>query len=248
MYKRIFHHTGYNIDTTSPQRESGSTMLSTTVTAPKNHGCSSCYRKFGSPDALANHQKDKHKKIVGNHRCSVCNKSFKGLDDVAHHKRDKHEKQKCSSCGQPFNTKSQLAHHQKAKNHCFCKEHQFPFSSAQELKKHQRTMVHVTGFGCLTCQKDFNDGEALVQHMYSTGHAIRINAAAEKNHALQRELENLRCEPCKRSFKDHEAWRKHKASIKHNPLSDMNCPLSSKCSVKFNSPSAMLLHLESGTC
>ena len=57
------------------------------------------------------------------------------------------------------------------------------------------------------------------------------------------------CGKCNREFKDAKAYKYHiKRSLKHNPIARLRCPLSMECSKIFGSPSALVMHLESGAC
>ena len=53
---------------------------------------------------------------------------------------------------------------------------------------------------------------------------------------------------CEREFKDEKGLEQHRLSVAHKPLSDIKCIGDRWCKKQFTSPSAWLLHLESGAC
>jgi uncharacterized C2H2 Zn-finger protein len=120
----------------------------------------------------------------------------------------------------------------------------------------------VTGFECTSCDREFRSNRALSDHLNSDGHAnveraLQARAATAAQVASARaqgalitseEEADLWCDECNRSFGQLTALIQHKKSVKHNPLSDLRCPLSEQCTQCFRSPSALLFHLESGKC
>ncbi|KAL2867513.1 uncharacterized protein BJX67DRAFT_371867 [Aspergillus lucknowensis] len=70
----------------------------------------------------------------------------------------------------------------------------------------------------------------------------------DKTHTPIRKIrKGLLCDKCDRGFSSQAALRQHQRSLFHRPLSNLEC-IDSKCQKRFNSPSALLHHLESGTC
>ncbi|KAL8650464.1 MAG: hypothetical protein Q9210_003805 [Variospora velana] len=57
-----------------------------------------------------------------------------------------------------------------------------------------------------------------------------------------------RCNMCKREFAHLNDAEQHLASLAHNPLIRLKCIASPACSAKFTSLSALISHLESGSC
>lgn len=228
-----------------------------------------CGTIFETEQALANHKRDVKSyhevKIVARldttkpgtplDRCGVCpNKMFASSYERDRHITDKHNT--CPVCAQVFGEKVDRIRHQIATNHCYCPEHKMVFDGADSFAKHIQFTAHIGSFECTNCNRSFRSDHALDDHLASDGHHRVITAAAEKHRdarnsatkLAQFEEVNLRCEACDRTFKHHKAWMQHKQSLKHNPISELKCPLSKKCPGIFSSPSALLFHLESGTC
>lgn len=181
--------------------------------------------------------------------CELCDKGFKNANGLKQHIWDKH--QSCPTCDQVFATTHQLTGHQKAAGHCFCHEHGLAFDCNTELRAHKLKQPHVTGFECLICDCSFDTQQGLDDHLDNQNHpkvdTPEYSAAAEAAKAAVEEA-NLYCDACDRFFVRLEAYRQHKDSTKHKPLSNLQCPLSTGCGKTFTSPSALVLHLESGGC
>ncbi|KAK4544181.1 hypothetical protein LTR36_004391 [Oleoguttula mirabilis] len=181
--------------------------------------------------------------------CRLCHKTFRGSDGLDGHVRNKHDT--CPTCGQAFASAEQLTGHQVAAGHCYCHEHDLVFRGGTELRMHKSAEPHVTGFECLICDRGFTTQQGLDDHLQDKDHPAvdteEFSAAAEAAKAAAEEA-NLYCEACERPFQHIEAYRQHKNSVKHKPLSDLQCPLSTGCGKTFTSPSALILHLESGGC
>ncbi|KAK5112313.1 hypothetical protein LTR85_011585 [Meristemomyces frigidus] len=180
--------------------------------------------------------------------CRLCNRLF-NTNALQVHVNDKHETR--PTCGQAYTASDQLVGHQKAAGHCYCAEHGLAFSNSAALREHKRAEPHVTGFECLICTRGFTTQQGLDDHLQDKTHpevnTAEYSAAAEATRTAADEA-NLYCEECERSFIHLTAYRQHKNSVKHKPLSDLQCPLSEGCGKTFTSPSALVLHLESGGC
>ncbi|KAF2208520.1 hypothetical protein CERZMDRAFT_48954 [Cercospora zeae-maydis SCOH1-5] len=230
----------------------------------------SCTRPFKNGKCLNQHQLDTahtgQKTYVGlevkpppppRDVCSICNKKCANEDGRKAHEFDKHPS--CPTCQEKFASRPQRDGHQAVTGHCYCDEHREIFDSVAAYNKHKGDADHVKSYECVDCDRDFTSQRALDDHLESPGHAVTAlaallravetqNAAAAQSLGAIREEESLRCEECKRDFKTAHGFRLHKASVKHKPLSKLKCPLSSACKKHFTSPSALLLHLESGGC
>ncbi|KAK3707635.1 hypothetical protein LTR37_011983 [Vermiconidia calcicola] len=189
--------------------------------------------------------------------CPFCpnKKPFKTNPALLQHIVDSHPT--CPSCNQTFQDKRelsafhQLRGHQKAANHTYCAEHDLAFDTDWKFVAHKRATVHITGFECIDCGRDFSTQRGLDDHLNACPAKTKQTITEEERAAAalaKAEEANLRCEPCDRKFKDLNGFRMHKASIKHNPLSEIKCFLSATCTQTFTSPSAWLFHLESGKC
>ncbi|KAI5364680.1 Putative Zinc finger C2H2-type [Septoria linicola] len=73
--------------------------------------------------------------------------------------------------------------------------------------------------------------------------ALEAARQAEKD-----EEKNMHCDQCDQDFTTKKGWQQHKKFLKHNPISELICPLSDECTKIFTAPSALLVHLESGAC
>ncbi|KAH0497332.1 hypothetical protein TgHK011_004645 [Trichoderma gracile] len=64
--------------------------------------------------------------------------------------------------------------------------------------------------------------------------------------------EPARCEDCDRTFRTKAALKQHLKSVIHCPISNLPCLAGklcgAKCKTHFRSPSAMVAHMESGSC
>ncbi|PPJ51507.1 hypothetical protein CBER1_07961 [Cercospora berteroae] len=189
--------------------------------------------------------------------CPICNKKCANEDGRMAHESDKHPA--CPTCQQHFASRPQRDGHQIVTGHSYCDEHCELFASLDAYTKHKGDSEHVKSYECVDCDRAFASQRALDHHLESAGHAAatlaaldRANetesAAAAQALAAAKEEESLRCEQCQRDFKSLQGFKDHKASVKHKPLSKLGCPLSAKCKKHFASPSALLLHLESGAC
>lgn len=165
-------------------------------------------------------------------KCVFCpsKDAFKDAASLKQHMFDKHPT--CPTCKETFlgdTASKKLFGHQKAANHCYCHEHDCNFRNSAALANHKRNETHVTGFGCIDCKRDFETEQALDRHIEVCRAQTKQNVGEEeraKAAFTAAEEQKLRCEACKKDFKDLKGFRQHKASVKHNPLSDITCFLS----------------------
>ena len=152
--------------------------------------------------------------------------------------------------------REQLRRHQEVTGHCFCEEHEATFGSARQFQAHNRMTLHFTSFECMDCHRNFVSQRALDDHFAGKDHTRSETGARDKGPTDKATAEvlalleeaNLKCEACDQTFIDTKAFKQHKESVKHNPLSDLHCPMSAECGRVFTSPSALAFHLESGGC
>ncbi|KAM0723407.1 hypothetical protein Q7P37_000393 [Cladosporium fusiforme] len=216
-----------------------------------------CGCLLGDFQKLENHQHDvehptktsftkqKHKVSAGRTKCVLCNKQFRQIDGLRQHALDKHAF--CPLCEQVFDTKATCHRHQMASNHCYCAEHGKAFSADADLKQHKRGGAHTGGFECTDCQRSFRSCRALDDHLNSEGHSRVVNALADEKRKVDTDAKrlvrqeeiDLRCDACNKNFRTLRAFKQHKESLKHKPLSELKCPLSTLCTGTFNSPSAL---------
>ncbi|KAA8642732.1 uncharacterized protein ATNIH1004_009484 [Aspergillus tanneri] len=88
---------------------------------------------------------------------------------------------------------------------------------------------------CGACDRKFVDATALRQHLN------------DKKHVKPKKKALRNCEKCNKSFASTTALRQHKGSASHKPLAELRC-VAESCRLTFNTPSALIHHLESGRC
>lgn len=206
------------------------------ITVHKNKpSCKACQRGFANYEALKQHHTALHEPA----RCQACNLSFYGGADLKKHSTIAHGN-KCSTCSSGFASISLLQDHQRSSNHCFCRQCNRLFSSESHLDRHLRfAPAHTTQYHCCDCDRDFINEQALSQHLQYKVHPPKVDPSKSNEYS---------CTKCDRTFKKKTALNQHLTSLAHNPLSDIKCVASSDCAARFTSPSAMILHLESGKC
>ncbi len=213
--------------------------------------------------------------IVGIYACSHCKRVFRLEQSLRQHCRALHPGRSseaaprtCDTCKESFPGPHGLEDHQRAVEHCYCLECQILFDLESKARKHLETF-HASQFRCCDCEQDFTSGQALDQHLSDKLHrritcqicdqdfgskfALDRHIVVE-HHALVRPKRvfmppNVHgCYICQRRFAKNKDLDQHLVSRKHRPLSDLKCAASDKCKRRFGSPSALLRHLESGTC
>ncbi|KAK4450970.1 hypothetical protein QBC34DRAFT_323304 [Podospora aff. communis PSN243] len=153
--------------------------------------------------------------------CPSCGRQFKKSNSLHQHCRDKHPKTYCFRCQRPFALRDDLRRHVKmSSNHHRCDEcqHHPDFETASELCDH-RVQKH---FCCTNCEKGFGSSASLQQHDVA--------------------VHNL-CVVCGNFFDSPSNLINHQRV--HAPK---NTPCLGGCNQMFDRDSAMLLHLEAGTC
>lgn len=201
----------------------------------KKPSCEACQREFVHDDALKQHRTALHERA----HCQACNLSFHSRDDLRKHSAIAHGN-KCNTCSSGFASISLLQDHQRSSDHCFCRQCNRLFTTASHLERHLRyALVHSTQYHCCDCDRDFIDEQALSQHLQHKVHPAKVDSSKPNEYP---------CAKCDRKFKTKPALYQHLSSLVHNPLSDIKCVASSDCAARFTSPSAMILHLESGKC
>ncbi|KAJ7146603.1 hypothetical protein C8R44DRAFT_757866 [Mycena epipterygia] len=142
----------------------------------------------------------------------------------------------CYRCNRFFNTYSALRQHEhfptwtglkehyvQSRAHDYCQHCDTHFDSSTELEYHYQTDHHY----CVKCRKFFR------------------NALGLREHYRQSELHHY-CVPCQRLFPSASNLQSHLNSAIHRPK-DVPCP-GKGCGLAFVSRSALILHLEAGTC
>ena len=207
--------------------------------------------------------------------CSHCKRAFQVEESLKQHHYALHPDRLmkvlqliCDTCQTSFPSLCALENHQRAEKHCYCHVCTKIFESESKAVKHFETF-HAPQFWCCDCEKDFADENALSQHLDNKIHqripcqvceqdfgskpsldrhiVVEHRAPVNPNRHFWRETVHG-CYICQRRFVTKVALNKHLTSLKHHPLSDLGCLASDKCKRRFRSPSALLQHLESGTC
>ena len=199
--------------------------------------CFLCNRHFVRPEALHQHQKD-----TSHCYCRECDRSFSHPDAVEQHRLALHAFT-CPHCNRVFTRLDGLQRHQKSTKHCYGAECDRLFVNAEALGQHLKSSIHVSQFHCCVCDRDFVDEQALEQHL-----ASKVHKSGSSNTASSFKPSNWPCEDCERDFQDKNSLEQHRSSVIHKPLSNFTCFGDRRCKKIFTSPSAWLLHLESGAC
>lgn len=215
--------------------------------------CKVCNKQFEDESSLAKHKSAVHnqspsdiqvpktslprpleaKKKAKSWVCPRCDKSFINQGPAKDHCSVAHP-HKCGACTKAYINLKSLHGHNRLAGHCFCRQCDQFFPNASALAEHKKIFIHAAGFHCCDCDRDFVDQQALDQHLEF------------KDHTSTQKIPE--CKECGREFLNQAALKKHQASLVHNPLSDLSCIASSKCKQRFSSPSALIHHLESGSC
>ncbi|KAJ7933296.1 hypothetical protein B0H13DRAFT_1592478 [Mycena leptocephala] len=156
----------------------------------------------------------------------------------------------CNRCCRSFNSYSALMQHeQNSPNHHICNDCAKDFTSWQAPKQHfVQSSMHEY---CQHCDTHFDDSEELEDHYQTDRHycakcrGFFQNALGLHEHYRQSTLHHC-CVPCKRLFLSASNLTNHLNSSLRRPK-DVPCP-GKGCGLAFVSRSALILHLESGTC
>ncbi|KAL8879911.1 MAG: hypothetical protein Q9192_008134 [Flavoplaca navasiana] len=201
------------------------------------HPCPKCTSVFTSAVDLHNHHR-----VTGHCYCQECDMSFGSKKEVKQHRRDVH-RHACGQCTSVFDSATRLCDHQRKTSHCYCQKCSRPFKDQQAYSQHIRSTIHVSQFRCVECERDFATEQALEQHLKD-----KKNHGPPERSITTSEDDTLKCNDCDRDFPDRKSLKQHLESVVHRPLSSLRCVASSKCKARFTSPSALLHHLESGSC
>jgi len=212
-------------------------MSSHTTTLPKCF----CGRTYPSPIDL-----EEHRRARGHFPSHVCRSLCKHPPVPTAETKPQH----CGCCGKLCERQDILEDHRIATGHCFCPDCNLAFKSQNALETHRRTEMHASEFICCDCDISFRDIHALNAHMASRAHRKplpqKLPVNAEKSTAVT--IGERTCKKCERTFSSPQALQQHSQSVKHKPLSALKCPVGTNCRGNFTSPSALLHHLESGSC
>jgi hypothetical protein len=200
-----------------------------------------CGRNYISP-----HDLEEHRRARGHfqsHRCtSLCKHPVPVPKDGPTHV--------CGVCGKTCENSDIFRDHAIATGHCFCSDCELTFPSRASWEAHRKSAKHASEFRCCDCNISFVDVHALVAHMESRAHRkpLRPKSPRHDENRTMSSASGTTCTKCKRKFSCSESLQQHYNSVKHKPLSRLECPMGTNCRGTFTSPSALLHHLESGRC
>lgn len=147
---------------------------------------------------------------------------------------------RCEPCGVSIYEAGGLRKHKKTKAHIdkfmeiglYCIPCRKVLATEASMENHYSTFhdpARTTEFGCLDCGLSFSSNAILKRHL--------------RGHVLKPEV--FSCEPCGKEYKKRSELNKHLQSPSHLRL---KCFGGSACDRTFATPSAMIMHLESGAC
>ncbi|KAF8148788.1 hypothetical protein K438DRAFT_1625326 [Mycena galopus ATCC 62051] len=156
--------------------------------------------------------------------CDRCSRYFNSYSALYQHERNSPNHHICDNCDKDFASWNSLKQHfVQSPMHDYCQRCEVHFDDSEELEDHYRTDHHY----CSSCRKFFQNELGLHEHYrQSTFHHY--------------------CVPCKRLFQSASNLTSHQNSSLHRPK-DVPCP-GKGCGLAFVSRSALILHLESGSC
>ncbi|EHK42821.1 hypothetical protein TRIATDRAFT_300854 [Trichoderma atroviride IMI 206040] len=181
----------------------------------------------------------------------TCGRRFKKEQDLRAH-RSSVRRYICSQCNLCLRTKHEFGQHKASSLPAcdekwmkdmvwYCNDCDAKFDDQDALRQHTTTVRHAVEFGCCDCNKSFKNFNALNQHLRDKVHEKR--PVVKKLH---------RCEECDRLFVNAAALDQHLQSTVHRPISNLTCMAGKicgvECNARFKSPSAMIAHMESGSC
>jgi hypothetical protein len=200
-----------------------------------------CDRTYTTPQDL-----EEHRRARGHFPSHKCTGMCKHPAPAPNHGQT----HVCGYCGKICERLDIFQDHTIATGHCYCSDCDEHFSSRQSWDDHRKSTKHASEFKCCDCDISFNDVHALVAHVRSPAHRRPLRpdiARQDKKHSLLASS-STECTKCRRKFPCSQSLQQHCASLKHKPLSQLECPLGTNCRGSFLSPSALLHHLESGRC
>ncbi|KAG2115401.1 hypothetical protein BD769DRAFT_1629953 [Suillus cothurnatus] len=156
--------------------------------------------------------------------CRRCNRSFDYWSAYHQHVRDSANHWECHRCQLDFESRLGLKeHYVQSPNHHYCQYCKIHLDSASDLQEHYEDEHPY----CSSCEKVFKNDFGLHEHN-------------RQKHA------NVYCVECKRLFRSPSNLQSHLNSSTHRSK-DTICPFNG-CGLAFINNSALILHLESGSC
>ncbi|KAL7804228.1 hypothetical protein V8C43DRAFT_267241 [Trichoderma afarasin] len=214
-----------------------------------------CGRPFRSETDLKQHRKAKSRFI-----CRRCNKCLASVESLKEHKAFqatcwenpfKDMQWRCNDCSAVFESRAASNQHVQATGHATefrCRDCNKGFKSEKSLLDHLGATGHATEFRCCDCNKGFKSEKSLLDHLGAKDHGTPVAKPQTRKEAK----EDRECKECNRTFKNFKALQQHLDSVIHRPISNLTCMAGKICGVEcnahFRSPSALVAHMENGTC
>ncbi|RSH93444.1 hypothetical protein EHS25_007800 [Saitozyma podzolica] len=152
----------------------------------------------------------------------------------------------CDDCDRWFGSWNALNQHRRnSPRHAYCFDCEEEHYTWNRLERHYRESYDHNW--CEICQADFDDEEDLDEHREDDHEQCPRCDAWLKDQAayeLHAEDKHWWCKPCDRFFNSGHNLEAHRNSSIHK-TKDFKCPFCPRMAV---SSSAMIAHLESGTC
>jgi len=156
--------------------------------------------------------------------CTRCDRYFSSSYALSRHLRDSSLHNICDDCALDFATWKGLKEHWvQSPYHNYCQRCNEHFDDDDELEWHMED----THPYCTTCRKAFQDEYGLEEH-------------------FRQSSIHYYCVDCRRHFLSASNLNSHLNSSIHRPK-DVHCPFRG-CGQAFVSNSALILHLEAGSC
>lgn len=185
--------------------------------------------------------------------CSHCKRQFSTVEAADRHQS--RDPLNCRQCKKKFSGVKALQNHQRSTEHCYCSQCEVYLMSMVKHIAHLRDGKHENLYHCCDCERGYSNQETLNYHCCDCDKGFRnsnalIDHINSKAHKHKVELLKLviehKCKICKDTFDSKNALKKHNRS-KH-PVRQIRCPVGENCIKKFKTPSALMNHLESGSC
>ncbi|PLW30357.1 hypothetical protein PCASD_16103 [Puccinia coronata f. sp. avenae] len=195
----------------------------------------STYNTLRSSDVPNQHSQSKRPLLVGRfpifqtrslimcgHECEPCGREFRLFKHYRVHMMDSARHHYCAPCDRDFkNEAAKQQHLRHSERHMICRWCRTEVAGT--LRAHNQNYHEQ----CARCKKWFDDLPDLHKH-------------------YQSEHDDLYCAPCQRLFQNHNSILIHLKSSAHLPKK-FGCT-GGGCGRGFISKSALVLHLEAGTC
>lgn len=231
-----------------------------------------CGTLFGNKELLKDHQQNgywdlccstsftklqvdvPHGKIPSRFYCGVCRDThFRTSKQRDGHLVSMHNA--CPTCFEVFPSLVDTLEHQASADHCYCYEHELAFPCLEDLAQHACADSHNEGITCQCHTTLYSDGD--YERHLNNGHCDYVDMEGDDEKArleeptyaeaqlARLEHSNLWCKDCDWRFASVEAYLQHKNSPRHDTkLLELDC----SCGRRFSFLSALVAHLESGSC